>query len=117
MIKGIGVDIVEIDRVEKAVKSLGKRFLNRIYAAHEIAYCRSGKRLKFPELAARFAAKEAYLKALGVGMRGIDLRSIEVVNNKLGKPELRYKGKVLKKAHITLSHGRDYAVAMVCLEK
>ncbi len=116
MIKGTGVDIVEIARIRSAVKRYGKKFLVRIFTPHEIKYCTSFNKLKYPELSVRFAAKEAYSKANGTGMVGIKWRHIEVYNDKKGKPLLRIKGRPKKKAHITLSHSKDYAVASVVIE-
>ena len=116
MIKGIGTDIVEIERIKEAVKDLGERFLSRIYTQKERAYCERRGKLKFPELAVRFAAKEAYAKALGTGMRGIHWRDIEVVNNKEGKPHIARNGKILPKVHLSLSHSRDSAHAVVIIE-
>ena len=125
MIKGIGVDIVEIDRIKSAIQKYGKTFLDRIFTKKEISYCRRGKRSGFAEFSARFAAKEAFSKALGVGMlgmggkgkKGINLKEVEILKNKLGKPFLVYKNKVQKKAHVSLSHSRDFAVATVYVEK
>jgi holo-[acyl-carrier-protein] synthase len=118
MIKGIGIDIVEIDRVRDAVEKSGKRFLNRVFTPREIAYCRRGKDgIKYPELAARFAAKEAYAKALGTGLTKLDWKEIEVLKDPRGKPLLSIKGKKSKKAHLSLSHSRDYAAAAVYVEE
>src|SRR3989338_2695769 len=104
MIKGIGIDIIEIDRVKEAVEKYGDNFLAKIYTPREIKYCRSHKAYKFPELAVRFAAKEAYAKALGTGIgglgrkhRGVFWKDIEIVNNAFGKPEIYIKGKLAKK--------------------
>lgn len=116
MLKGTGVDIVEIDRIKEAVESFGKKFLNRVYTPLEIKYCSSLNKLKFPELAARFAAKEAYAKAIGTGMKGISWQDIEVSNDKRGKPELSVQGKKSKKIFVSLSHSQKYAVATVCIE-
>ena len=81
MQKGIGIDIIEIQRVKTAVKQFQDKFLDRIFTKREIDYCTNKKALKFPELAARFAAKEAYSKAIGTGMKGIHWKEIEVINN------------------------------------
>ncbi len=116
MIKGTGIDIVEIERVRNAVKRHGDRFLHRIYTDSEISYCRKFNKLRFPELSVRFAAKEAFSKAIGTGMVGISWKQIEVCNDKKGKPYLKVKGKVQKSAHITLSHSQQYAVASVIIE-
>jgi holo-[acyl-carrier protein] synthase len=117
-----GVDIIELDRIHRALERYGDRFLARIYTPEEIA--RYGKRL--PELAARFAAKEAVSKALGVGINhmsahGIGWRDVEVLPDPLGKPEVHLTGRArqlaqeqgLRQWAISLSHGRDYAVAFV----
>ena len=124
MIKGIGVDIIEIERIKEAVKKHGPSFLTKVFTANEIKYCRNRKAIRFPELAVRFAAKEAYAKAIGTGItgfgrsnHGLGWREIEVTNNALGKPALKIKGKSSGKVQVSLSHSRDYAVAMVYVEK
>ena len=117
-----GVDIIELDRIQRALDRYGDRFLARLYTPEEIA--RYGQRL--PELAARFAAKEAVSKALGVGINhmsahGIGWREVEVLPDRLGKPVLNLTGRArqlareqgLRQWAISLSHGRDYAVAFV----
>lgn len=121
--KGIGVDIIEIDRIKEAVSKYGDSFLNRIFTPAEIKYCTTSQTLKYPELAVRFAAKEAYAKAIGTGIKrstlkgGVFWRDIEVANDKHGKPFLLIKGKKNNKAMVSLSHSRDSAVAMVYVEK
>jgi len=117
-----GVDIIELDRIHRALQRYGERFLERVFTPEEIA--RYGDRL--PELAARFAAKEAVSKALGVGINhlsahGIGWREVEVLPDPLGKPLLHLSGRAqqlaeeqgLRQWAISLSHGRDYAVAFV----
>jgi holo-[acyl-carrier protein] synthase len=117
-----GVDIIELDRIRQALDRYGERFLARLYTQEEIV--RYSDRL--PELAARFAAKEAVSKALGVGINhmsphGIDWREVEVLPDPLGKPVVRLSGRArqlaeqqgLREWAISLSHGRDYAVAFV----
>jgi len=123
MIKGIGVDIIEISRIRDAVEKYGEDFLKKVFTKKEIAYCRRRKALRFPELAVRFAAKEAYSKAIGTGIagfgrnnRGIKWTEIEVTNNAQGKPLLSIKGKISDQAHISLSHSKNYAVASVYVE-
>jgi len=123
MIKGIGVDMVEISRVRKLVEQdLG--FAERIFTDREIAYCES-KFSKAQHYAARFTAKEAFFKALGTGFRdGMGWQDVEVENDALGKPQLRlaavalaqFKKRKLKKALLSLSHTRDMAVALVVIE-
>ena len=116
MIKGIGTDIIEIDRIKKAVSLYGDKFLKRVFSNRELSYCDKRGKLRFPELAVRFAAKEAYSKALGTGMKGIHWKKIEVVNNKQGKPHIAFEGKVLEQVHVSLSHSENSAVACVIIE-
>ena len=116
----VGVDIIEIDRVAQTVKRWGNRFLRRIYTQGELDYCRG----RAPQLAARFAAKEAVMKALGTGRRGVDWRDIEVVRRRGGPPTVHLHGRASKVAErlavsqtaLSLSHSRDYAVASVVME-
>lgn len=117
MIKGIGTDIIEIDRIKSAVKEYGDKFLGKVFTKNELLYCERRGKLKFPELAVRFAAKEAYSKALGTGMKGIHWKKIEVVNNSQGKPHIAEEGKILKNVHVTLSHSENSAVACVIIEE
>ena len=117
-----GVDIIFIPRVERAVQQFGDRFLERVYTPLERLYCRE----RLPELAVRFAAKEAVSKALGVGMRilsheGILWHEAEIVGDMRGKPLVRLHGGAAARAEelglrewsISLSHERDYAIAIV----
>lgn len=113
----VGVDIAEVTRIARLVEEHGERFLNRVYTDGEIGYCRG----RLPELAARFAAKEAVLKALGTGLQGIGWHEIEVLPDALGKPVVRLSGRAQARARalglahfaISLSHTREYAVAFV----
>ncbi|MBN1584610.1 MAG: holo-ACP synthase [Anaerolineae bacterium] len=116
----VGVDVIEIPRIARAVDRWGERFLRRVYTEDEIAHCRG----RIPSLAARFAAKEAVGKALGVGVGwggGLRWTEVEVRNNKWGKPEILLHGNAGKLARhlglnewaISLSHSRENAVAMV----
>jgi holo-[acyl-carrier protein] synthase len=122
--RGIGIDIIEIERVREAVEKYGDNFLRKVFTKKELEYCRRRKALKYPELAVRFAAKEAYAKAIGTGIRafgrdndGVWWKDVEVVNDPRGKPLIAMKGKVSPKIHLSLSHSRDYAVASVYVEK
>jgi holo-[acyl-carrier protein] synthase len=106
----VGVDIVEIDRIAKSVRN--PRFLKRVYAAEEVRYCRSRKN-SAQHFAVRFAAKEAVWKA--VGEPKLLHRDIQVRNRANGKPEVVFPkrfARLAKRVKISLSHGRDYAVAM-----
>jgi holo-[acyl-carrier protein] synthase len=113
---GIGIDIVEIGRIVAAVKQYKDKFLDRVFTTQEIAYCRGKKAFRFPELAARFAAKEAYSKAIGTGIRGIKWTQIEVRNEKSGRPRMYVKGRLQKKANVSLSHSKIYATAVVMVQ-
>ena len=116
----VGVDIVEIERVAGVIARWGERFLQRVYTQTELAYCRG----RVPELAARFAGKEAVTKALGTGIRGLAWREMEILADPLGKPLVRLHGRARARATaiglshfaVSLSHSRDYAVAMVVAE-
>lgn len=113
MKQGIGIDIIEIERVKSAVKAHKEKFLQKIFTERELEYCKNRRAIRFPELAARFAAKEAYSKAIGTGLRGIRWKDIEVINEKSGKPRLYIKKKLRKNVQVSLSHSNDYATAVV----
>ena len=111
-----GVDIVEIWRIGEAVARWGDRFFNRIYTPGELAYARG----RLPQLAGRFAAKEAVMKALGTGVRGVGWREIEVVREPGQAPTVVLHGRAKARAErlclgeiaISISHSRDYAVVV-----
>ncbi len=120
MIEGIGIDIVEIDRIRDAVKRWGHKFLEKIFNYSEISYCYKRKNV-FQCLAGRFAAKEAFIKALSdleAGGRAPILKDIVILNHLSGKPYITVRGYVPEQyvISLTLSHERHYAVAMVILE-
>ena len=124
MIVGLGLDIAEIDRIEAAVTRYGAPFLERIYTTREVAYCESHKN-KFERYAARFAAKEAAMKALGTGWRrGVRWRDIEVARDPSGKPTLHLEGAArqiadhlgVKNISLTISHSGNLALAEVIFE-
>jgi len=116
----IGVDIIEIGRIQKTVARWGERFLRRVYTDAELELYK-----KAESLAVRFAGKEAAVKALGTGMRGIGWKDIEVLHEPSGKPKVNlYRGAQkrasdlgLKGLAISLSHSREYAIAFVVGEK
>lgn len=110
-----GVDIIEIERVQRALDRHGDRFLKRVYTKLEAAFCRG----RVNELAARFAAKEAVMKVLGTGARGVAWREIEVIPNHRGKPLVYLHGRARERAEyiqltsldISLTHSNGHAVA------
>ncbi|MEN8123103.1 MAG: holo-ACP synthase [Bacteroidota bacterium] len=123
MIYGVGTDIIEVKRVKKQLDKISG-LKEKLYTPLEIAYCESQKYTE-QHFAARFAAKEAFLKALGTGWRnGLAYNEIEVFNNKLGKPEIKLYGKSqefadkehINSIHISISHINNIANAMVILE-
>ena len=123
MIYGIGTDIIEVDRIARVMeRDLG--FREKIYTADEIAYCESMKN-KYQHYAARFSAKEALMKAIGTGWRfGIRFADIEVFHDDLGQPHIRLTGKAkeladteaFSKIHVSLSHVKQLATAVVIIE-
>ncbi len=123
MVKGVGVDIVEIARIQKVLGD-NSRFAERVFSPQEIEYCETKAR-KAQHYAARFAAKEAFFKALGTGWRdGMGWHEIIVENDELGKPKIRLAGRTLEIfearglqfIHLSISHEKIHAVAMVVLE-
>jgi holo-[acyl-carrier protein] synthase len=124
MIIAVGVDIAEVDRIERAVDhpQWGRRFRQRVFTPGEIAYCERRKRYT-ESFAARFAAKEAVMKALGTGFRGVAWREVEVVREK-GPPTVRLHGRAVARAallgitrwHLSLSHTHEQAMAFVIAE-
>ena len=112
-----GIDIIEIHRIQKVIERWGDRFLRRIYTSQELEFCNG----KANRLAARFAAKEAASKALGLGIRGIAWKEIEVVRQRGRPPAVQLHGRAAKRAEflnitqlsISISHSREYAVASV----
>ena len=125
MIFGTGIDIVDISRFERLLNEGNDRLFVRLFTPHEIEYC-AGKARSAQHYALRFAAKEAFLKACGLGLReGMTWQDVEVVNDTLGKPDLRLHGKAmqlfsdnrLSKTFVSLSHDGSFAVAMVILER
>lgn len=123
MILGIGTDIIETERIKKAILK-SERFKNRVFTSNEQEYCESRKS-SYEHYAARYAAKEACFKAFGTGWRGeLKFTDIEVVNDKLGKPDLILTGEALKfiesnnaNIFLSLSHIKDVSVAYVVIEK
>jgi holo-[acyl-carrier protein] synthase len=120
-VRGIGIDLVPISRMRQVMERWQERFLTRVFTADEIAYCRA-RRDPVPHFAARFAAKEAGLKALGIGLRlGVNWRELEVRREPGGPPVLVLRGRSREVARgadrmlLALSHDGDYAIAQAML--
>lgn len=119
MILGIGTDIIEIERVQKAIKS--QRFLQKVFTTTEIEFFKNNKF----SLSGNFASKEAIVKAFGTGFSTISPKEIEILRNDKGKPFVNLYGKALNiannidldKIHISISHNNSNAIAYVILEK
>ena len=122
LILGLGTDIIEISRMKKAIEK--RQFVQRVFTQNEIAYCDSRGAQRAASYAARFAGKEAVLKAFGTGLRGGSLLEIEILPDTLGCPQVALHGyhAQLAKDHgvgricISLSHAREYAVAQCIFE-
>ncbi|ETO91535.1 MAG: holo-[acyl-carrier-protein] synthase [Candidatus Xenolissoclinum pacificiensis L6] len=117
VMKMIGIDIVEVDRMETLFRRYGNRFLRRVFADNEVHYVRSIKRdrLVAKYLAKQFAVKEAYIKAVGGMYNNLSMRSISTTHDKLGKPFLVINGVMQKHISISISDERCYAVALVLI--
>jgi len=124
MIFGVGTDIIEVDRMEKLL-SRGRPYLETIFTQLEIEYCENKNR-RAEHYAARFAAKEAFLKALGTGWRdGLGFSDIEISNDKQGKPQIQLFGEAkeriqenqIQRISVSLSHIKEMAIAVVIVEK
>ena len=124
MIVGTGIDIVEVPRVAASIERFGARFLERVFTEAEIRYCRS-KQNAAERFAARFAAKEAGLKAIGTGWRrGVAWKDVEVRREPGGRPTIAFSGKAAEfaaklgvtRASLSISHTKEHAIAEVILE-
>lgn len=122
MISGIGIDIVEIDRIRSLIGSYGSRFIDRVFSSCEISYCQN-KKDPSESFAARFAVKEAFVKALGTGMvSGMKFSDVSLENS--DRPEIKLSGiaqsiaesKGIASMHTSISHEKGYAIAIVILE-
>jgi holo-[acyl-carrier protein] synthase len=125
VIVGAGVDIAEVPRIRQSIERFGARFIDRIYTEREIAYVEGKGASRFERYAARFAAKEAGMKAIGTGWRrGVTWRDFEVINLPTGRPTLRFHGKAAEFAAalsvsaiaLSLTHTAEQAMAIVILE-
>jgi len=128
MIIGTGIDIVRVKRIAKLISEKKRSFIKKLFTQKEIDYCEEGPNIAISSqhYAGRFAAKEAFLKALGTGWRnGISWQDVEIINDKKGKPILTLHGKAkkilqknnIRNINLSISHTRSDAVAMVILEK
>ena len=116
-----GIDIIEIDRIQNVLIKHPERFLRKIFTKYEINYCRG----RATQLAARFASKEAAMKALGTGIRGVGWREVEVQRLRSGKPYIILHGRAkkraesmgIKKIELSISHSKKLATAMVIMYK
>jgi holo-[acyl-carrier protein] synthase len=124
MIVGTGIDSAEVERIAQSIERFGARFTERVFTAEEIRYCES-KANRVERYAARFAAKEAGMKAIGTGWsRGVRWRDIEVQRLPGGRPTLAFHGKAgeffshlgATQAHLSLTHTKGMAMAVVILE-
>lgn len=108
-----GVDIIEISRIENAIKRQGEKFLQTVYTENEIKYCESHRMNKFQHYAARFAAKEALYKALSDIMpKGkLEWKAFEITNDENGKPRVKINHDKIKDIDISISHCKEYAIA------
>jgi holo-[acyl-carrier protein] synthase len=118
---GIGIDLVSVARVRAALERYPQRFRNRVFTPAEVTFCETlGD--KYPSYAGRFAAKEAFSKALGTGLRGaIGWTEIDVIDNERMRPTIRVTGRAERilagrKVHLSISHLPDYATAIVVIE-
>ena len=116
----VGIDIIEIKRIQNVKSKYPNRFLKKIFTENEIIYCRN----RSSQLAARFAAKEAMMKALGTGIRGVSWKDVEVIRYRGQAPQIKLSGRGkkvgerigLKNTSLSISHSREYAVACVTIE-
>jgi len=124
MIVSIGIDIIEVERIDGAIGRHGSKFLEKIFTPSEIAYCDT-KGARPVHYAGRFAAKEAAMKALGTGWGGgVSWRDVEVVSTPGAPPQLRLSGVArercaelgVNRVHVSISHTREHAVAHVVFE-
>jgi holo-[acyl-carrier protein] synthase len=124
MIVGTGIDIAEVDRIAHSIERFGRRFIERIFTPDEIRYCES-KANKAERYAGRFAAKEAGMKAIGTGWnRGVRWQDIEVQRAPGSRPTVAFHGKAAEffqklgavRAHLSITHTRESAMAQIILE-
>lgn len=123
MVLGLGIDIIEIERIKKSIEKYGERFLNKVFTSEEIRYCNS-KFNKYQHYAARFAAKEAVYKALASGWKeGLRWKDIEIQNDVSGMPSINSTGKLQAflsdntQLRISISHSENYVTSVAIIFK
>lgn len=124
MIIGCGIDLVEISRVKDLIEKWNGKFINKVYTEMEMNYCENKNINRYQSYAGFFAAKEAFVKAMGTGFRNIQWRDIEIITNSLGKPIIYlsdrcasfYKKVEIKYIHLSISHTKNLAIAQVIIE-
>jgi holo-[acyl-carrier protein] synthase len=121
MVRGIGIDIIEIHRLQRSIETIGSRFLEKIFTPTEIAYC-DAKAHRYQHYAARFAAKEAMSKALSIGWTGeFRWKDVEITNELSGQPRVTLHGTLRSRLEgatvmLSMSHSESHVVAMVLIE-
>lgn len=123
MILGLGIDIIEIERVKDSIDKFGDKFLNKLFTEKEIEYC-SSKPNKYQHYAARFAAKEAVAKALATGWNHeFNFKFVEIFNEPNGMPKVNLHGSLKsflendKELKISITHSRDYAACVAIIQR
>ncbi len=117
MIKGIGLDILEIARFESLYLKWGTKLTNKLFNKDEVVSAKSQKRF-IETLSGKFAAKEAISKALGTGIGSfVSFKDIKIIKNNVGKPIVIYRGKESKVIHLSISHSNNYAAAFAVIEE
>jgi len=123
MVIGIGIDIIEIERIKKSVDEYGDQYLKKVYTPNELKYCLA-KKNKYQHLAARFAAKEAIYKAISSNWNSeLSWQDMEIINGPNGMPEVKFKGNLEKflsnekSLKISMSHSRDYVACVAIVYK
>ena len=128
MIVGTGIDVVEVDRIRKELEKSSERFTRMLFTQGEIDYCLQGSNVNVQSqrFGGRFAAKEAFFKAIGTGLRdGLSWKDVEVVNDEMGRPYLVLANRAqemieaegISNVQVSISHGRNVATSVVILEK
>ena len=117
-----GTDIIEIERIKESIENIGQPFISRVFTENEINYCESKRKAKYQHYAARFAAKEAAFKAISKAIKdkySLNWKNIEISNDENGRPILKFREfdvEGLKDTDVSISHCKEYAVAIVVAE-